>query len=392
VTDLVISFDWGPQIGGAHSWLYEVYRRWPTAVGVLTTVPASDPDLARRQDEFDRLAQEDLQTHRRAIPIPMIDLTSVSCWSRFFRDARLAAKLGGKERATFHCLRAFPEGFVGLLAKWLSPRGRRLVTYAHGEEVLVARSSRLLSWMARRVYAASDVVIANSESTRRLVSEICPQARIRVIHPGVDVGAFAVREGERQAFRQRLPWPRGTVVVASVARMEPRKNQRAVIAAVAQLAREGIPVGYVCAGDGEERAALQALARESGVEDRVWFPGVVSDAEKRLIYSASDIHAMPSIQVGEMIEGFGIVFLEAAAAGVPSVSGNNGGQSEAVVDGRTGLVIDGSDPEQLVDALRRLATSPDTRHAMGIHGRAWAAEHDWLEVRDRTLAAVSTIS
>ena len=69
------------------------------------------------------------------------------------------------------------------------------------------------------------------------------------------------------------------------------------------------------------------------------FTGAVSDAEKKLIFAACDIHAMPSVQLGEMIEGFGIVFLEAAAAGKPSICGNIGGQAEAVLDGRTGLVV-----------------------------------------------------
>jgi phosphatidylinositol alpha-1,6-mannosyltransferase len=391
VTDLVISFDWGPKIGGAHLWLYEVYKRWPTAVSVLTTASAPEPKQARREEAFDRLPHGSLETYRRANPIPVIGLANPSCWLQFLRNARIAGRIAGAGVATIHCLRAFPEGYIGLLAKRASPLERQLVTYAHGEEVLVARSSRLLNWMARRVYAASDLVIANSESTRNLVVELCPTARIRVIHPGVDVEAFGVPESERQAFRGRLPWANGTVVFSTVARMERRKNQGAVIVAAAELTREGVPVGYICAGEGQEREALEALARERGVVDRVWFPGAVSDEEKRLIYAASDVHVMPSVRVGEMIEGFGIVFLEAAAAGVPSVSGNSGGQAEAVIDNRTGLVVDGGDPAQLVAALRTLATAVEMRREMGRQARAWAAEHDWRAVRDRTLAALASI-
>jgi phosphatidylinositol alpha-1,6-mannosyltransferase len=83
--------------------------------------------------------------------------------------------------------------------------------------------------------------------------------------------------------------------------------------------------------------------------------------------------------------------LEAAAAGVPSVSGNSGGQAEAVIDNRTGLVVDGGDPAQLVAALRTLATAVEMRREMGRQARAWAAEHDWRAVRDRTLAALASI-
>lgn len=388
VRDVVISFDWMPQIGGAHLWLYEVYRRWPGPVEVLTIRPDSVADRASPPEGPAALGS--LTTHRRAIPMPELGLASPSCWSRFLRNAEMAATLAGTGSAAFHCLRAFPEGFVGLLGK----RGRsriRMVTYAHGEEVLVARSSRYLQWMARRVYAGSDLVIANSESTRRLVASLCPQARVRVIHPGVDVGAFVVSDEERQAFRRRLPWGPGTVVVSTVARMERRKNQGAVIEAVARLGREGLRIAYVCAGDGVERGALEALTKAHDAEDRVLFPGAVSDQEKRLILAGSDIHAMPSIRAGEMIEGFGIAFLEAAAAGIPSVSGSNGGQPEAVIDGVTGLVVDGRDPERVCDALRRLAIDPVLRREMGGRARLWAGEHDWLAVRDRIAGAVDSI-
>ncbi len=98
------------------------------------------------------------------------------------------------------------------------------------------------------------------------------------------------------------------------------------------------------------------------------FTGAVSDAEKKLIFAACDIHAMPSVQLGEMIEGFGIVFLEAAAAGKPSICGNIGGQAEAVLDGRTGLVVDGADLDRVADALRSLVRDRALRQRLGRAG------------------------
>lgn len=389
--DIVISFDWMPRIGGAHLWLYEVYRRWAGPVDVLTVRPddVADPAALPAGDDA---ADNSITTHRRAIPIPDLSLASLSCWSRLMRNASMAVALSGRGPANFHCLRAFPEGFVGLLGKRFARGSRiRLVVYAHGEEILVARSSRFLTWMARRVYAGAELVIANSENTRQLVSDLSPKARIRVIHPGVDVRTFVVPERERQAFRQRLSWDDETIIVSTVARMERRKNHGAVIESVARLNREGLRVAYICAGDGLERGALESLARQLAIEDRVRFPGVVSDDEKRLILAVSDIHAMPSIRDGEMIEGFGIVFLEAAAAGVPSVSGSNGGQREAVIDGVTGLVVDGRVPEQVCDALRRLASDVSVRRDLGSRARQWAAEHDWSAVREHTSKAMESI-
>ena len=97
---------------------------------------------------------------------------------------------------------------------------------------------------------------------------------------------------------------------------------------------------------------------------------------------------MPSIQHGEMIEGFGIVFLEAAAAGVPSICGNVGGQAEAVVRGKTGLVVDGASLYDVKRAIRRLATDKSMRVMMGREGRKWAENHDWDHVVEATWEAI----
>jgi len=97
------------------------------------------------------------------------------------------------------------------------------------------------------------------------------------------------------------------------------------------------------------------------------------------------------VQIGEMIEGFGIVFLEAAAAGVPSICGDSGGQTEAVKNGETGLVVDGRDPAIIAAALRTLAVDTELRQRMGRNGRRWAADFDWARVRERTLAATTPL-
>ncbi|MGH9959424.1 MAG: glycosyltransferase family 4 protein [Pyrinomonadaceae bacterium] len=207
------------------------------------------------------------------------------------------------------------------------------------------------------------------------------------IHPGVNA-EFSPPEADLQAYRSQWRWPAGTVVVSTVARMEPRKNHAMVIRALAELRKEGRSVAYICAGDGQERARLIGLAQELGMRNWVRFPGAVTDQEKKLIYGASHIYAMPSIQVGEMIEGFGIVFLEAAAAGMPAISGNSGGQSEAVIHGKTGFVVDGASLPDVHQAVRNLVDNGELRAVMGREGKKWAAEHDWTKVVERTRTAI----
>jgi len=255
--------------------------------------------------------------------------------------------------------------------------------------VLIARTSRQLRWMAQRAYQGSDLVIANSENTRRLVLELCPAARVTVIHPGVDVAAFACDTRVVREYRARWNWPADTVIVGTLARMEPRKNHAMVIRAVSELRAQGLPAAYVCAGEGPEKDRLMKLAAELRLTPWVHFPGQVPEQEKALFFLASDMFAMPSIRRGEMIEGFGIVFIEAAAAGLPAICGNSGGQAEAVLDGRTGLVVDGGDLAQVKAAIARLATDQGLRREMGRSAKAWAARHDWQEVARSTVEEIS---
>jgi phosphatidylinositol alpha-1,6-mannosyltransferase len=347
--------------------------------------------MARAQREFDDSNHGALDIVRSLEPLEEINLFSLRCLRQFLDQVQVIDRAAGSSSVVLHCLRAFPEGFLGLVFKIRYPRRSRLVTYAHGEEILIAQTSQQLKFMAKQVYTRSDLIIANSENTRQLVLALCPKANVVCIHPGVNAAEFNPPEEDRQAYRSRLGWPAETVVVSTVARMEARKNHAMVIRALAELRHEGRSVAYICAGDGEERNRLVASAQKLGMHDWIRFPGAVTEQEKKLIYGVSHIHAMPSIHVGEMIEGFGIVFLEAAAAGIPSVSGNTGGQAEAVINGETGFVVDGASVTDVYRALANLVNNRGLRTLMGREGKRWAAYHDWTRVVDRIRTAIEGV-
>jgi phosphatidylinositol alpha-1,6-mannosyltransferase len=161
-----------------------------------------------------------------------------------------------------------------------------------------------------------------------------------------------------------------------------------VIRAIAELRREGLPLAYVCGGGGEEKTKLVELVDALEMHEWVRFTGVLTDDERALTYGASDIYAMPSIMYGQMTEGFGIVFLEAAAVGIPSIAGNVGGQAEAVLDGKTGVVVDGLDLPQVKAAIKRLALDSSLRDQMGEEGVKWARSHDWAVVSEQIQRAI----
>jgi len=390
--DIILSQDFFPKLGGAHSWLYEVYRRWPTKVIYLTSFQSDDLQDCTQQQEFDRLNHGQLEIIRDGLNLAKINLLELHCIKRYLQILKRTKKIAGKAFATLHCLRAFPDGFAGLLFKRLKLGKTKLVTYAHGEEILIAGTSRQLMLMTKAVYAGSDLVICNSRNTVQMVKAICPEANTVCIHPGVDSSAYKLPQQDIAAYRSKWGWTSDTVIISTIARMELRKNHAAVIRAVSALRGQGLSIAYICGTSGDEHEKLKALTKSLNIGNAVQFTGTLTDKEKKLTYCASDIHAMPSIRSGDLIEGFGIVFLEAAAAGIPSISGSNGGQSEAVLHEKTGLVVDGSNNEEIIKAIRILASDELMRRQMGIEGRKWAVQHDWSLIVEKTSSAIKSIT
>ena len=283
------------------------------------------------------------------------------CLARHVRVAREVRRLTSGDTIV-HCSRGLPEGLSAALS------GRRFLCWTHGEELGYASTSRELSWLLRRVYRRAAAIVANSRNSARLLAEWGVEGnRITVIHPGVDVERFRP-DVDPGAWRARYGQPDDCLLL-SVGRLQRRKGHDLVLAALANWRPDDPPVRYLIAGDGDYRNALETEARSLGIRDRVVFLGPVTDDELPGLYAASDIFVLPNRRDGVDFEGFGIVFLEAAAAGLPCIAGRSGGVPEAVQDGETGVLVSGTDALELAEVIRRLARSTDERRRMGERGR-----------------------
>ncbi|MDQ2649528.1 MAG: glycosyltransferase family 4 protein [Actinomycetota bacterium] len=354
MTHLFVTNDFPPKIGGIQSMLWELWRRLdPSTFTVLTT---PHPDAA----EWD--AQQAFRVVRTKesvlLPTPMLAR----------RIDALADEVGAD---TVLLDPALPVGLLG-------PRlARPYGIVVHGAEVTVPGRLPVSSLVLGRVLRGAGLVVSAggyplaeaSRAARRDLPHV-------LVPPGVDVDRFVpLDDAARRAARGHFGLPVDGPLVVSVSRLVPRKGMDVLIEAAARLAPEHPGLCVAVGGDGRDRGRLERRIESTGAPVRLL--GRVPHEDLPALYGCGDAFAMlcRNRWAGLEQEGFGIVFLEAAAAGVPQVAGDSGGAAEAVADGETGFVVDEpGDPDAVAAALDRLLTDPTRARAMGEAGRRRAVE------------------
>jgi len=256
----------------------------------------------------------------------------------------------------------FPTGLVAATAG--GTRKRSLAILAHGTEI-APNSNPLRRFLLRAVLGAADRVIANSAFTAALVAETGFRKHVDVVPCGVDV-----------VNRQRNP--AATPTILSVGRLVERKGFDRLIEAVAQLAEYYPDLVLEIVGTGPYLAALHEIAEAKDVVQRIRFLGALTDDELTAAYARAWCFAMPVRRVRDDVEGFGIVYLEAGMAGLAAVGGVDSGASDAIVDGETGILVDGGDTAAVVTAIDSLLRDPIAAERIGAAARERAlAEFSW---------------
>jgi len=266
---------------------------------------------------------------------------------------------------------------LGLLAPALRAAGaERIVASTHGHEAGWAMLPGARQAL-RRVGDGSDVVTYLAEYFRaRLANTLGRSAELAQLTGGVDVDTFRP-DVDGSEVRRRYGLTDRPVIVC-VSRLVPRKGQDTLLHALPLVRHRVRDAALLLVGAGRYREELTALAGSLGVADSVIFTGGIAHEELPAHYAAGDVFAMPcrTRRAGMDVEGLGIVFLEASATGLPVVVGDSGGAPDAVLDGRTGYLVDGRSVGAVADRLIQLLTDDALRARLGAAGRAWV-ERDW---------------
>lgn len=269
-------------------------------------------------------------------------------------------------------------GPVGLLVRALT--GVPYVLYLHGGEMAGYMRSRPVRALVRRIVRIAEAVVVNSEFTRAHFLRL-GAANPHTVRLPMSVAIPPHGAGEDGGALRRRYGLDGERIILTVGRLVERKGHDSVIRVLPRVRERVGPVRYVIAGSGPEEQRLRRLAAETGVARDVIFAGHVADDELARLYAACEVFAMPSraLPGRDGVEGFGIVFLEAAAAGRPAVGGRSGGIAEAVADGETGLLVEPDDADALAAAIIRLLEDRALAARLGERGRerVLALEREW---------------
>ncbi|MBK9469997.1 MAG: glycosyltransferase family 4 protein, partial [Gammaproteobacteria bacterium] len=351
---LVITELFMPTKGGTAVWFDEVYRRLGgKEIHIVTArVPGCEAHDAQHANTVHRL---DLKRS------PWLRPESLAMYLKLLLKS-ISLMLTQRIDAV-HAGRVLPEGLVG----WCVARLFRkpIVIYAHGEEITTWRQSGKFRAMCF-AYRHADQVIANSEFTKDELQKIgVSEQRITLINPGVDIARFAPGL-PCDDLRAQAGCAAPDKLLLSVGRLSRRKGFDQVIRCLPGLLPEFPNLQYALIGIGEDQAYLEAQARECGVEAHVHLLGHVSVADLPRWYNAADVFVLPNREIDGDTEGFGMVFVEASACGVPVVAGQAGGTASSVNEGVSGYRVDGNSLEDVTNTLRHLLEDPRWR-------REWAS-------------------
>lgn len=367
---LEITNDFPPTMGGIENYIYSIVRRWkPDDVVVLTRLGGSRED----DDAIDATLSAEVrrQPVRRLLPTRKVGDVALRLLAEQHFDA-------------VHFASPFPLALLG-------PRLHREtgVPYAvsvHGGEFVAG--ARLARPLMQKALGEAAVALPVSSFTESAIRRLLPHPPPTVIvRPGVDTDRFS--PDCEPAFAAGDGGP----VILTVCRLIRRKGPATLIAALPQVLQQHPQVMLAIVGNGPDRPRLERAAAAAGVAGSVRFLGPQPWNAIGGYYSAATLFALPTRErfAGLETEGFPLVYLEAAAAGLPVLAGAAGGVRDGVIDGETGLIVDGRSPAEVAQAIVRLLDDPALARAMGAAGRQRVLEDfSWERATDRFRGALET--
>ncbi|MFH1252899.1 MAG: glycosyltransferase family 4 protein [Candidatus Uhrbacteria bacterium] len=343
---LLLTLDFPPRTGGVARYLEALAKFFHKEILVFA-VPEQG------SEDFDASAEYPIERH---------DLLWKKIWPRWLKTVWLLIQKKDKYK-TVIVSHVLPLGTAAWLAKFFT--GKPYIVIVHGMDVALAGELRRKKWLVGKILRGARVVVTNSIVLAEEVKRDFGVKSTEVVYPGI--------KNSNHLRLDRALNGQGLNLL-TVSRLVPRKGHPRVLQALAKI-KDQIPnLQYRIVGDGPMKEALQKTVADLGLSSIVKFAGLLSDAELAEVYEQADLFVMPTVADSVDREGFGIVYLEAAVHGVPSIATDQPGVDEAVLNNQTGLLIPDGDIEALSEAILHLWGDPEERRRLGSNAQKWVLE------------------
>ena len=356
----LITNDLGPRAGGIESFVLGLLERVAAnSVVILTSSQAKSKEFD--QQLFEKYGAIVIRDRSKILlPTPRITRKAVQVMNQY-------------QATTIWFGAAAP---LALMAKRLRKAGaKNIVALSHGHEVWWAKIPVFRSAISK-ISTSLDALTYLGEFTKNaMLPAIKDQSKLVKIAPGIDIDHFAPSAIDKNLIEKyRLQDRR---VIVCVGRLVHRKGQDKLIEAMPDVLKRFPDAVLLLVGEGPIKSMLEKLIRHHGLEHNVIFTGRVQFADLPKYIQLGEVFAMPSRDrfFGLEVEGLGIVYLEASACGVPVIVGKSGGAPDAVLDNKTGLIVDGTKPAEIADAVCKLLGDKELAKQMGRSGRDWVVEN-----------------
>ena len=354
---LCVTNDFGPRAGGIETFVMGLIERLPFGSVIVYTSAQEDsaPYDLKWLKEFGVEVVRDKS--KILLPTPGV----AYCVNALVRERNITTAFFGA---------AAP---LGLLSKGLRKAGvKHIVALTHGHEVWWSKVwpfTMAMKSISRHVNHLTYLGEFTRSAIASSVTKEAAQSMVKIA-PGIDTDHFSPQDARE--LRNELGLTEKKVIV-SVGRLVHRKGQDVLIEAMPAIIKDVPEAHILMIGEGPYRSYLENRVKALGLQERVTFIGRIQYADLPQYICAGDLFVMPSRSrlAGLEVEGLGIVYLEASACGLPVIAGNSGGAPDAVLEGETGLVVDGTQKSEVAAAVVELLLDPDRSKAMGIAGRQW---------------------
>ena len=375
---LCITNDFGPRAGGIETFVIGLIERRPFGSVIVYTSAqekSAPYDLKWLQDFGVEVVRD---KSKILLPTPGV----AYCVNALVRERKISTVFFGA---------AAP---LGLLSKGLRRAGvKEIVALTHGHEVWWSKVfpfTLAMKIISRQVNTLTYLGEFTRNAISKSVTKVAAQSMVKIA-PGIDTDHFSPQDARE--LRNELGLSEKKVIV-SVGRLVHRKGQDVLIEAMPAIIKDVPDAHLLMIGEGPYRGYLENRVKALGIQESVTFIGRIQYVDLPMYLCVGDLFVMPSRSrlAGLEVEGLGIVYLEASACGLPVIAGDSGGAPDAVLEGQTGLVVDGTQKSEVASAVVELLLDPERSQAMGIRGREWIIQEWRWEIWSARFAEILKVN